>query len=342
MPNLIWLLLALIQVRGQPLAAGTLSGGTVVPLERAAGGDTPVLTLAGPHGVLRLLLDTGASSSMVTPQAAARLGLMGRPLAGEELALAGGGNGCDSLRPGRTRLPLLTMAGSASDERLEIRGLDALILPAGALPAGIDGVLGAPSLRQSPVWIDPVRGSIAFGGAALRAADRSQPRRHPTNGSGDPPTGTDPIATAADAGKTGSFPPRAAQTVPLEWRKGVPVLRLNLPGRAVQALADTGAEGLFVSGTLAAMLPGQGEELSLRLVGFCGEQSVTQRPVTGLSLTDSDKDPQQKTAKPQQVIVTSNPIFAALGVEAIVGQELLRSRIQLWRLELDPPLLELR
>jgi hypothetical protein len=42
-----------------------------------------------------------------------------------------------------------------------------------------------------------------------------------------------------------------------------------------------------------------------------------------------------------EAIILSNPVFERLGVEAIVGQELLRSRRQLWRLDVTPPRLEL-
>jgi hypothetical protein len=42
-----------------------------------------------------------------------------------------------------------------------------------------------------------------------------------------------------------------------------------------------------------------------------------------------------------EAILTSNPVFSLLGVEAIVGQELLRERQQLWRLDQTPPRLEL-
>jgi hypothetical protein len=42
-----------------------------------------------------------------------------------------------------------------------------------------------------------------------------------------------------------------------------------------------------------------------------------------------------------EAILTENPIFTELGVEAIVGQELLRQRRQLWRLDSQPPMLTL-
>jgi hypothetical protein len=45
--------------------------------------------------------------------------------------------------------------------------------------------------------------------------------------------------------------------------------------------------------------------------------------------------------QPREGIITENPIFSQLGVAAIVGQELLRQRPQLWRLDLQEPRLEL-
>jgi hypothetical protein len=44
---------------------------------------------------------------------------------------------------------------------------------------------------------------------------------------------------------------------------------------------------------------------------------------------------------PTETIITDNPLFRQLGVEAIVGQGLLRTRPQLWRLDLQPPQLVL-
>ena len=70
---------ALIQTRGTPLRAGVIRGGSQVALERAEGGDTPVLSFRSPRGaVVRLLLDTGAAASLVTPALVQRLGLSRR------------------------------------------------------------------------------------------------------------------------------------------------------------------------------------------------------------------------------------------------------------------------
>jgi hypothetical protein len=104
----------------------------------------------------------------------------------------------------------------------------------------------------------------------------------------------------------------------------------------LKALADTGAEGLFVTDALAAkLIPLQASEPA-RLVGVCGEQAVRRQQFLGIGL-----DPARSLRQSVEAIILSNPVFERLGVEAIVGQELLRSRRQLWRLDVNPPRLEL-
>jgi len=182
---------ALILREGRTLAGGRADGSAVLPLERAAGGDTPVLPFeanpaaGGPAAAraVRLLLDTGAASTMVTPELARRLGLATTPLASESIALAGGGSGCAGLRPQRTRLPELVL-GRGGSNRLRLQGVEALVLPVAALPPGLDGVLGAPTLRQLPILIDPIAGRLVLGTAA--AAPFSTGRQPAANGSPHP------------------------------------------------------------------------------------------------------------------------------------------------------------
>lgn len=326
MPQLLLqLLAALIQVSGPPLSGGSVSGSAVLPLERAAGGDTPVLTLSSPRGPVRLLLDTGASSTMVTPALVARLGLTSTALSPEAFSLAGGGQGCQELRPRRSLLPPLELRSATDAGRLRLQGVEALVLPAGALPPGLDGVLGAPSLSRQPLWIDPQGARVAFGAAALRATR----------------------AASAVAEQTAETAGPSSVRLPLRWHRGVPLVPLNTPLGPVPALADTGAEGLFLSDRLADRLPQHGPARPMTLVGFCGAQQVVQRPIAGLSLGLTTTTPPGRTrrstgAEEAGAIILTNPIFAALGVDAIVGQELLRNRRQLWRLDLQPPQLELR
>ena len=190
------------------------------------------------------------------------------------------------------------------------------MLPVAALPAGVDGVLGVPSLRLMPVAVDPLAQQLSLGPGALR----SQPR----------------------------------QTLPLRWHRGVPLLSLITVAGRVEALADTGAEGLFLSPALAARLHPLNQAESLAMVGFCGTQPVRRQTFAGVafappvSASPGQQDSRQPVAleplgleQPREVIITENPIFSQLGVAAIVGQELLRQRPQLWRLDLKEPRLEL-
>jgi hypothetical protein len=102
-----------------------------------------------------------------------------------------------------------------------------------------------------------------------------------------------------------------------------------------------GAEGLFLTPALAVRLPLQGRSTPLRLTGFCGEQTASRVRLAGLGLPGSAPRGATDLAAPLEGIVTVNPIFQALGVEAIVGQELFRRRSQLWRLDATPPRLRL-
>lgn len=290
---------ALIQLRGAPLTGGHIRGSALVRLERAEGGDTPVLSFSSERGPVRLLLDTGASSTMVTPLLAQRLRLSSKQLPAEALDLAGGGEDCDGQRPRRTSLPPLQLDG------LRLEGLEALLMPIAALPAGIDGVLGVPSLRQLPVWVDPAADRLALGNRALLEARRAGP---------------------------------AALRLPLRWRLGVPLIELRGPAGPIDALADTGAEGLFLSPALAQRLPPLGQPQPLTLVGICGRQTVQRQPFAAIGLPG---EPGADLARPLEGIITANPIFSQLGVEAIAGQELLRRRRQLWRLDAPAARLEL-
>ncbi|MEI6616091.1 MAG: aspartyl protease family protein, partial [Cyanobium sp. ELA507] len=278
---------ALIQLAGTPLSGGTVQGEAQLPLERAAGGDTPVLEFQAVGSAVgsalgrrrvRLLLDTGASSTMVTPALAERLGLATSPLPPGAFDLAGGGQGCGALAPRRTRLPDLRLSSTPgpSDQGsggLVVRGVEALVMPVAALPKGVDGVLGAPSLRQLPILIDPTGSRLVLGRAALEI-DPAKPAL------------ATPLTTPVTAWSASSIQGRREPLrIPLRWHHGVPLLSISSPSGPVQALADTGAEGLFLSPALASRLEPLGQAAPLRLVGFCGEQTVHRQRFFGLNLS---------------------------------------------------------
>ena len=308
-PALASAVAALIQVKGDPLRAGLLQGSASVPLERAVDGDTPVLTFStagvGSSGEpARFLVDTGASNTLVSPALVRRLALISAPIPPEEFGLVGAGKDCADLRPQRATLPTLRLSGGAG--LLEIRGAEALVLQTGGLPEGVDGVLGAPLLRQLPLWVDPQAGRLALGSPAVVAAQRQ--------------AAVDPTPPAV---------------VPLRWSAGVPLLPLTTSAGSVPALADTGAEGLFVTPVLGRRLTAGVAPSPVLISGFCGLQRAQRFSLPGFSLSPS------LPAPAVEAIVTADPIFASVGAEAIVGQALLRHHRQLWRLDQQPPILQL-
>jgi hypothetical protein len=187
--------------------------------------------------------------------------------------------------------------------------MESFVLPVVALPQGIDGVLGAAALQQMPFAVDPLNDRVLFGRSALLWRQQM---------------------------------PTRSEVIPLLWRRGVPLAGIRVgsasDGRIspFQALIDTGAEGLFLTPEVAALLRPLGKDQPARLVGVCGHQQVRRQRLMGIGM-----GPLATPIHSHEAIITSNPVFALLGVEAIVGQEILRFRRQLWRLDTDPPQLEL-
>jgi hypothetical protein len=132
------------------------------------------------------------------------------------------------------------------------------------------------------------------------------------------------------------------QVIPLLWRRDVPLGVIRAvsgsegPVTPFDALIDTGAEGLFLTPEAASLLLPMGARQAASLVGVCGQQQVLRQRLMGIGL-----GLQGPPIQTHEAILTTNPVFAMLGVQAIVGQEFLRFRRQLWRLDLDPPRLEL-
>jgi hypothetical protein len=146
---------------------------------------------------------------------------------------------------------------------LRIDGLEALVIAADALPAGLDGVLGSPTLRA---------GALPCGSP-----------RQPGRAWGWRPVGGPHSLSLAAIDNSHSDG---------DW--GSRLLQLTTVKGTVAALADTGAEGLFVTPELAARLHPLGKPQPLRLVGVCGEQPVLRQPMAGMTLGSRAIAPPQR------------------------------------------------
>lgn len=191
-----------LRARAQPRSTAQ-SGATTLHLLRTGDlGGLPAIDLVIDGLATRWLVDSGATTSLVSPPLAARLGL-GR-LPPVRVATAGGVQTLD-----RFRLPALPVLGL--DEGTSVVAMD-LEPVLGAAGAALDGLLGAPWLRDRVTQFD-------FAGRRLRWS--SEPH----------------AAGAAEA----------EVTLPLTWDAGLPVLRLAIGAREPDRfLLDTGNAGALV------------------------------------------------------------------------------------------------
>jgi predicted aspartyl protease len=122
----------------------------MVPLDPLdAQGKLWVLSLQVGDRSERFLLDTGASTSLITPALAEHLGSRGQVVPPEQLELAMAGDRCPQLQARLHRLPSLRV-GLA-----ETQGLTALALAGSLIPPGVAGILGWDFLGGYRWQLDP-------------------------------------------------------------------------------------------------------------------------------------------------------------------------------------------
>ena len=238
-------LAALVQLQGAPPPQPVMEGSSRTVYTTPSDGDTPVLLLKTSGGLpVRLLIDTGASRSMVSQELVQRLQLKTMALPSGNFALAGAGSDCPTDPPRQAMLPMLRLG------ELKIRELAVLVMPKLGVPPGTDGVLGASALRQLPLLIDPKQKQLRFD---QQLTLQSAP---------------------ADAVR---IPLRWRDHVPL-----LHVSDQN--GDETSALLDTGAEAVFIGVSLAQRLSPQSPPSGVEIQGFCGSEFAIERTFSGLSV----------------------------------------------------------
>lgn len=185
-------------------AASQPAARAAAPLQLLRTGDIgllPSIEIMLDGAATRWLVDSGATTALVTPALAARLTLRRHFLAAR-VATAGGVQTVD-----RYTLPALPLFGSATDATALAVDLAELFGPAGAR---VDGLLGAPWLREGATTFDFARGELRWAPA-------------------------------------GAAPPPGAAVLPLRWDDALPVVRLAIGERkAEDFLFDTGNAGALV------------------------------------------------------------------------------------------------
>ncbi|MGE0039714.1 MAG: retropepsin-like aspartic protease, partial [Vicinamibacterales bacterium] len=176
---------AILVVAMLPAPAGGSDGRTMaIEVARLPGGLLTVPVEVNAAGPLHLLLDTGSTRTMVTPAAAARLGLA--VTAGARVVTPAGTREAGESLIGRLRFGPVTVTGLP----VVVAPLDAI--DAGGLP--LDGVLGADVLRRASLLIDA---------SALRVVASTAPGFSARLAGARVPLSVDPLGRMRGSGSSG-------------------------------------------------------------------------------------------------------------------------------------------
>ncbi|NJK30841.1 MAG: clan AA aspartic protease [Acaryochloris sp. RU_4_1] len=140
---------AIVQVKGLKIPPPQTQGSAALPLSVLP--DTHVYTLQAQLQQLptRWLVDTGASTSMVTTAVVEALQLRGQPIPNQRLAFAVAGNDCANMNALLHQLPPLHF------QQARVQGLQGLQFTSTVIPAGVSGVLGMDVLSQFDLHLHP-------------------------------------------------------------------------------------------------------------------------------------------------------------------------------------------
>jgi predicted aspartyl protease len=145
---------AIVQLQGLDVPPPQTQGSALLPLQPLP--NTRVYTVEmnlGNHSG-RFLLDTGASTSMVSPAAVQQLQLQGTPVPQNRLGLAVAGDNCPNLKASIYKLPQLSLQG------VQIQGLSALQFNSTVIPEELTGVLGMDVLKFFDLQLQPQQPSL--------------------------------------------------------------------------------------------------------------------------------------------------------------------------------------
>lgn len=142
---------AIIRLAHTKLPPPTTTGTGRVSLEPLKDGIAWTIDVKIGDRLAKVLLDTGASISMVSPDLTQSLGLKGKELPPEEIRYAVAGDGCKEMNASIYQLPVITL-GTA-----KATGLQTLQLSQAIIPENLAGILGMDLLSHFNFQIDPIR-----------------------------------------------------------------------------------------------------------------------------------------------------------------------------------------
>lgn len=146
---------AIVQLQSLNLAKPNVSGSATLPLsllQKSRGVYALEAQMGNQQG--RFLVDTGASTTLLSAALKQSLGITGTPVPSQELSFAVAGKDCPEMTAARFVLPTLAIGDA------QITGLEALQFDQTLIPEGADGILGMDILSNFALSIDPTRQTL--------------------------------------------------------------------------------------------------------------------------------------------------------------------------------------
>ncbi|ABG52966.1 hypothetical protein Tery_3935 [Trichodesmium erythraeum IMS101] len=140
---------AIVQLEGLNLPRPKVTGITTIPLKFLDSGTAFTLTATLGKKSGDFLLDTGASTTMISTKIVKELGLKGEPIPKELLTYAVAGDECPEMKANLHRLPVLKI------DDVKVEKLAGLEFTTTIMPGELSGVLGMDILSNFDVEINP-------------------------------------------------------------------------------------------------------------------------------------------------------------------------------------------
>jgi predicted aspartyl protease len=140
---------AIVQLKGLDVLSPKVKGSATLPLKNLD--QAQVFTAVALFGKLpgRFLIDTGASTTMLSEELVKDLQLKGRAVSADQLSSAVAGNECSSMNATLHQLPTMKL------QSVEVQGLSGLKFEKTVIPEGLSGVLGMDVFRHFDLQLNP-------------------------------------------------------------------------------------------------------------------------------------------------------------------------------------------
>ncbi|EAW34639.1 hypothetical protein L8106_21989 [Lyngbya sp. PCC 8106] len=241
---------AIVQLKGLNFPPPQTQGEATIPLKRLEGSQvfTVELTLGNQSG--EFLLDTGASTTMLSTPMVERLGLEGgKKVANEQLTSAVAGDDCPEMSATVHQLPTVTI------DRVRVEELRGLEFTNTLIPGELSGVLGMDFLRHFDLNLNPKTQQLKLlTPSQLNSAETQQ-----------------------------AIPLKSRLGVMLAE------IEINGQGPFTFML-DTGADTIFISPSLSLTLQlDQASRQDIQVIGFCGLEMAERSTLKQVKMGDTEQ-----------------------------------------------------